>query len=246
MRIPPAALALVAVAAMGVAAVPAGAAGPTTLWRAFPLDPRHPTATGAVAAPPPAAARPPAPDAGGGGDGTPWALVAAGAAAGAIALGAGTLLAIRRRRRADTPRPPAHPTAAVAAPPGPVAELAGVAAPAAGPPAGPASAPAAPPPAPAPGPRTATIRWRPDPDLCHFYAEDDDAPGAALARSPDFRWRSAHPPPRRAAIVAAHATLLEELHDGGWVLDDAGEASGEPYRRWYESCLALPAAAGTG
>jgi hypothetical protein len=82
------------------------------------------------------------------------------------------------------------------------------------------------------------IKWQPDPDLSSFFAEAEDAPGVVLARSPTFRWRSANPPPRRQAIVAAHAVLRDRLAEAGWQLDD--DSQGGPDRRpgrWYERTL---------
>ncbi len=163
----------------------------------------------------------------------PWGVLIAAAAA-LLALGLISLAVAGGlgRRPATVPRsrpsvPPGGPPAALAA---------ATTLPAARTP-HPASPPSDPPPSEARAPvlEACVIRWRADPDLSEFVAVRADATGALLARSPRFRWRSANPPPRRTAIVDAHAALLEGLRRDGWTLVDEARS-----RRWFERRLTRP------
>jgi hypothetical protein len=219
----------------GAAAVPASAAqadgdrSPTTLWMAFPLDPAKPTATGPVTTSEPSVpsrtvsgqAEVKAAVSGDEGDDMPWGILIAAAAAlvGLALVSVGIAGGWPGRRRA----PPAA-ASAVAEP------LRGARS------SPPVLQPALPAALTRPTVETCTVRWRPDPDLSDFVVAREDAPEVILARSPGFRWRSANPPPRRAAIVSAHAELTERLRDQGWM-----PLEPDPGARWYERRYSRPA-----
>jgi len=230
-----------ACAALGVlllAAAPAAPASaaqsaddrsPATLWMAFPLDPAKPTATGPVTSSEPAVpsrtvsgqAEVKAAVSGDEGDDTPWGILIAAAAAlvGLALVSVGIAGGWPGRRRA----PPA--AALVVAEP--------LRAPRPSPP---DLQPALPAVLTRPTVETCIVRWRSDPDLSDFVVAHEDAPAVFLARSPGFRWRSANPPPRRAAIVSAHAELTERLRDQGWT-----PLEPQPGARWYERRFSRPA-----
>jgi hypothetical protein len=81
-----------------------------------------------------------------------------------------------------------------------------------------------------------TVRWWRGYVKSQFYAQASDAAGRrrVVARSPEFWWRNAEPPPRSGPALDAYKALLATLNRDAW------EPAGPPAGHWYEATLARP------